>query len=132
MTTRAPEETPRQGPLPNAKLPIPFVASPSQGQPAPPAPSQAFSQTQPPRFQPPGPWAAPSTHTADWAVGSGHLSLFFFRQEIIWFYLEAAGHMMERQVWHKITEVLAHHTIQIIRSLQFFGVFEFNSHFMCS
>lgn len=30
---------------------------------------------------------------------------FFFRQEIIWFYLEAAGHMMERQARHKITEV---------------------------
>ena len=90
------------GASPNARLPIPLA----------PPPSRVFSQTQHPRFQPPwtqglpqahGQDPAPTRQTGQWA--SEPFFFFFLRQEIIWFYLEAAGHMMERQVWHKITEV---------------------------
>lgn len=118
------------GASPQCQAPHPLCGLPLPGSACPPCPVPGLLADTAPSL--PAPRTMGSTQHSRGRLGSGHLSLFFFRQEIIWFYLEAAGHMMERQVWHKITEVLAHHTIQIIRSLQFIRVFEFNSHFMCS
>lgn len=41
------------------------------------------------------------------------------RQEIKWFYLEAAGHVTERHTWYRIKRGLVHYTVQVIKSLQF-------------
>lgn len=57
-----------------------------------------------------------------------------FRQEIIWFYSEATGHMMERHIRYKTTVVylaIQYESLHLYDSLQSPWIF-LNSHFMCS
>ena len=116
------------GASPNARLPVPLA----------PPPSRAFSQTQHPRFQPPWTQGLPQAHGQDPAptrqTGQWASEPFFF-------FFKAGNHLvLFRGCWSHDGKTsmaqnyrgLAHHTIQIIRSLQFIRVFEFNSHFVCS
>lgn len=65
----------------------------------------------------PRPWTGPSPHAADWAVWASE-PFFFFRQEIIWFYLGLLVHKMGRADTAQNYRGLVHHTIQTISSLQ--------------
>ena len=61
-------------------------------------------------------------------------ALSSFRQDIIWFYSEVTGHMMERHIQYKATVVylaIQYESLSLYDSLQSPWIV-LNSHFMCS